>query len=319
MISLTTPVGRIVQGELWKSREVKDNKGVIKLNADNTPQVNYFFALAIAKTPGCTHWAQEKYTNGKGEVIEWGRLIWEEGNRAHPTFAPHPTFSWKIEDGDSQIPNKKGKKNCDREGHPGHWILKFSSNFAINRTYNANGTEPLAPEAFKPGYYVQVLASIKGNTGDTPGIYLNPIMVALSAYGTEIESGPDVSEAGFGQAPLPVGASAVPVSSFTPPGLTGGAAAPALPTFPQLPGAQSVGVPSIPGMNSSTASANPATTSPSSLPVAPNPGILGIPVAPPPPVAAGPRMTAKAGGATFEQFVAQGWTLDAMRGAGYVE
>jgi len=314
MINLTTPVGRIVQGELWKSREVKDVKGVVKLNADNTPQISYFFAQAIPKEPGHTHWAQ----------TEWGRKIWDEGNRAHPTFAPHPTFSWKIEDGDSVIPNKKGKKNCDREGHPGHWILKFSSSFAINRTYNANGTEALPPEAFKPGYYVQVCASVKGNTGDTPGVYLNPVMVALAGYGAEIESGPDVAEAGFGQAPLPAGASAVPVSAFAPPSVPGGAAAPTLPTFPALPGVAVAAPYSLPPTNSAAAPAGPATTFPSSpLPVLPNPGILaapaGIPVAPPPPPAAGPRMTAKAGGATFDAFVAQGWTLDAMRAAGYVE
>lgn len=305
MITLTTPVGRIVQGELWKSREVKDQKGVAKLNADGTPQVSYFFAIAIPKEPGHTHWAQ----------TAWGRQIWDEGNRAHPNFAPHPTFSWKIEDGDSVIPNKKGKKNCDREGHPGHWILKFSSNFAINRTYNANGTEPLPPEAFKPGHYVQVCASIKGNTGDTPGVYLNPIFVALSGYGTEIESGPDVAEAGFGQAPLPPGASAVPVAV---PGLPapGGAAVPPVPT---LPAAGAVpALPSIPNGPALTVPpvASTVPTSPSSVPVVPvvpNPAILT------PPVTAGPRMTAKAGGATFDQFVAQGWTLDAMRAQGYVE
>lgn len=315
MITLTTPVGRIVQGELWKSREVKDQKGVAKLNADGTPQVSYFFAIAIPKEPGHTHWAQ----------TAWGRQIWDEGNRAHPNFAPHPTFSWKIEDGDSVIPNKKGKKNCDREGHPGHWILKFSSNFAINRTYNANGTEPLPPEAFKPGHYVQVCASIKGNTGDTPGVYLNPIFVALSGYGTEIESGPDVAEAGFGQAPLPPGASAVPVAVPglpAPAGLPGGAAVPSVPTLPQslpLPGAAAVMPSSLPPTSSVPVPAGPATTSPSSVPVVPvvpNPAILTPPA---PPVAAGPRMTAKAGGATFDQFVAQGWTLDAMRAQGYVE
>ena len=298
-INFTTPVGRIVQGELWKPMEQKDQKGVVKLGADGKPLLDYYFALAITKEPGHTHWAQ----------TAWGRQVYDEGMRAHPNFAPHPNFSWKIEDGDSTIPNKKGKLNKDREGFPGNWILKLRSGFAIP-TYNANGSEQMAPEAFKTGHYAQVLVSVKGNTGDTPGVYLNPVMVALSGYGIEISNAPDASEAGFGQAPLPAGASAVPVSmpSFTPPGAV------AVP-----------GLPSIPAGPASTVlpAASSVLTFPSSLPVAPNPGILaapaGIPVAPPPPVAAGPRMTAKAGGATFEQFVAQGWTLEAMRGAGYVE
>jgi hypothetical protein len=55
--------------------------------------IQHYFALAIPKTPGHTHWAQ----------TDWGRQIWDEGNRAHPNFAPHATFSWKIEDGDSAV------------------------------------------------------------------------------------------------------------------------------------------------------------------------------------------------------------------------
>lgn len=298
-INFTTPVGRIVQGELWKPMEQKDQKGVVKLGADGKPLIDYYFALAIVKEPGHTHWAQ----------TAWGRQVWDEGHAAHKGMADSPAFSWKIEDGDSQIPNKKLKKNCDREGFPGNWILKLRSGFAIP-TYNANGSEQMAPEAFKTGHYAQVLVSVKGNTGETPGVYLNPVMVALSGYGIEISNAPDASEAGFGQAPLPAGASAVPVSmpSFTPPGAV---AVPGLPSIPAGPASTVLPV------------ASSVPTFPSSLPVTPNPGILaapaGIPIAPPPPVAAGPRMSAKAGGATFEQFVAQGWTLDAMRGAGYVE
>lgn len=291
-ISLTTPVGRIVQGELWKGREVTDNKGVVKIGTDGKPQMSWYFAQAIPKTPGCTHWAQEKYTNWKGEVVEWGRLIWDEGNRAHPNFAPHPTFSWKIEDGDSVIPNKKGKRNCDREGHAGHWILKFSTQLPITRTYNADGTAPLPPEAFKPGNFVQVNLTVKGNTGETPGIYLNPYMVALSGYGPEIVSGPDVAEAGFGGQPLPAGAQAVPVS----------VALPTLPA-PTLPVAPSALPPTLPG-----APVHPVA-------VAPNPAFLaGPPAAPPAPV--GPQMTAKAGGFTRDQYVAQGWTDAQLREQG---
>lgn len=294
-ISLTTPVGRVVQGELWKAREVKDNKGVVKLDALGQPLKNYFFAIAIAKQPGHTHWAN----------TDWGAQIWAEGNRAHPNFAPHPTFSWKIEDGDSVVPNKKGKKNCDREGHAGHWILKLSSNFPIDKTYNANGTAPMPPEAFKPGHYVQVSLSVKGNTGDTPGVYLNPQMVALSGYGTEIESGPDVAEAGFGAAPLPQGASAAPLAAALP--IPGASALPAAPSLPQ---------PVAPAA---------APSLPSPVPVMPNPAFLAASVAPaapapqaPPaaPVAAAYQMTALAGGFTRDQYAAQGWTDAQLREKG---
>lgn len=290
-VNLTTPVGRIVQGELWKPQPVMDNQGKPKLGTTGAPQIQHFFALAIPKQPGHTHFAQ----------TEWGQKIWAEGNRAHPNFAPHPTFSWKIEDGDSQVPNKKGKKNCDREGFPGHWILKFRSGFPP-KCYNGNGSEMLPPETFKPGNYAQVNCNVAGNTGDSPGVYLNPLMVALAGYGAEIVTGPDVSEAGFGQGvALPAGASAVPVGSFAPaaPG------APAYPT-PSAPAApvygQPAGAPAAPYPPTGVPAANP-----SSPPMAPpNPAFLGVPP-PAPPAPPARQMTAKANGASYEQLIAAGW------------
>ena len=302
-IQITTPVGRIVQGKLWEPQEVKDQKGVAKIGTDGKPLVDFYFALAIAKTPGHTHWTQ----------TDWGRQVWEEGNRAHPTFAPHPNFSWKVEDGDSQIPNKKSKRNCDREGFPGHWILKLRSGFAIP-TYNADGSAPMPANAFTPGNFAQVLVSVKGNTGDTPGVYLNPVMAALSGYGAEIVMGPDASEAGFGAAPLPAGASAAPLAA--PAGLP----PPPAPAYvaPVLP--QALPTPAV----TAAPAVAPAPTflsSPAPVAVVPNPAFLAGPAvaAPPPaPVVSAPQMTAAAGGATYEQFKANGWTDEAMRASGYL-
>ncbi len=290
-INLTSPVGRIVQGELWKAQPVLDNKtNQPKFSADGKPLVQHFFALAIPKEPGHTHWAQ----------TAWGQQIWAEGHRAHPQFAPHPTFSWKIEDGDSQVPNKKGKKNCDREGFPGHWIIKLRSGFPP-KTYNGNGSEVMPPESFKPGNYAQVNVSVAGNTGDSPGVYINPVMAALAGYGTEIATGPDVAEAGFGQGvALPAGASAVPIGGFAPPAAAApyptAGMAPAAPAYAPPAGAPAAPYPPI----------GVPTASPSSPVAAPNPAFLGVP--PPPPAAPVRNMTAKAAGASYEQLIAAGWT-----------
>ena len=288
-INLTTPVGRIVQGDLWKAQPVVDPRtNQPKFGSDNQPLVQYFFALAIPKQPGHTHWAQ----------TEWGQKVWAEGHRAHPNFAPHPTFSWKIEDGDSTVPNKKNKKNCDRVGFPGHWILKMRSGFPP-KGYNADGTQVLPIESFKCGYYVQVNINVAGNTGDSPGVYLNPMMVALAGYGEEIISGPDVSEAGFGQGvQLPPGASAVPVGGFAPPPAAG---APA-PAYPLPPAAPAYGPPGMPPSAPYPAAGVP-TANPSSPP--PNPAFLGVP--PPAPYPTARQMTAKANGASYEQLIAAGW------------
>ncbi len=291
-INLTTPVGRIVQGELWKPQPVLDKiTKQPKLNKAGQPMIQHFFALAIPKTPGHTHWAQ----------TEWGQKIWAEGNRAHPNFAPHPTFSWKIEDGDSQVPNKVGKKNCDRLGHPGHWILKMRQGFAP-KTYNADGSAVMPAESFKCGYFAQANINVDGNTGDSPGVYLNPVMVALAGYGEEIVSGPDVAEAGFGQGTqLPPGASTTPVGGFAPP--------PAAAAYPLPPAAPAYGPPGMPPSAPYPATGVP-TANPSSPPP-PNPAFLGVPppapMAPPPPAAPVRTMTAKTNGASYEQLIAAGW------------
>lgn len=284
-INLTSPVGRIVQGELWKAQPVLDQRtNQPKLGSDNQPLVQHFFALAIPKTPGHTHWAQ----------TEWGQKIWAEGNRAHPNFAPHPTFSWKIEDGDSQVPNKKGKKNADREGFPGNWILKMRSGFPP-KTYNANGSEMVPAESFKPGHYAQVNINVAGNTGDSPGVYLNPVMAALAGYGVEIVSGPDVAEAGFGQGvALPAGASAVPIGGFAPPA-----------GVPTMPGSGPAPVP-VPSYAPAGAAMPPPAMAGVPAVAPPNPAFLGVP--PPPPAAPVRNMTAKAAGASYEQLIAAGWT-----------
>jgi hypothetical protein len=307
-INLTTPVGRIVQGDLAKAQPVLDNLGKQKLTRDGHPAIQHFISLAIPKTPGHTHWAQ----------TDWGKQIWDEGNRAHPNFAPHPTFSWKIEDGDSVIPNKKGKKNVDREGFPGNWILKFRSGF-LPKTYNADGSLAIPADQIKCGYYVQVNCSVAGNTGESPGVYLNPNMVALSGYGEEIIAGPDASEAGFGAAPLPPGASATPVGGFVPPAVPGApvpttGVAPAVPFTPAAPAAApfppAITAPATPNF----APAAIPTTSPSSPPPI-NPAFLAPPpLAPIPPglvdhaAALNSRLTAKAAGASYADLIKAGWT-----------
>lgn len=300
-INFTTPVGRIVQGDLAKSQPVLDNLGKPKLSRDGTPMVQHFIALAIAKTPGHTHWAQ----------TDWGRQIWDEGNRAHPTFAPHPTFSWKVEDGDSQMPNKKGKKNADREGFPGHWIVKFRSGF-LPKTYNADGSAAVPAETIRCGYYVQVNCTVAGNSGESPGVYINPNMVALSGYGPEIIAGPDASEAGFGGVPLPPGASAMPLGGM--PAMTSPPSAPApttgaAPSVPFSAPAASAAPPFSPP-SFAGASASTAMTSPSSAPPV-NPAFLDVPAAPPPPPPAAPpakQLTPKAAGASYADLIKAGWT-----------
>lgn len=321
MIKFKTPVGRIVQGELWKAREKKDDAGQPMKDEAGHPRMQRYFAVAIPKQPGHTHWSQ----------TDWGRQVWDEGVRAHQQFAQHPSFSWKIEDGDSQVPNKKMKKNCEREGHPGHWIVKFSTELSEPiPTYNSTGSATMPGEAFKPGMWVEVFAMVKGNTGKTQGVYMNPLMVALAGYGEPIATEADPSEAGFGQSALPPGASAVPLASttLTPPATAlPGMQPPATTLMP--PGVPLVPAATLPQSAVPLSQAAPLLavsagstqmTSPSSVvAVQPNPAFLLGPLAPIAPAV--PQLTpqALAAGFTLEKLRAAGHTDDAaLRAAGYL-
>jgi hypothetical protein len=266
--NFTTPVGRLVLGDLYKPQTTDaEGKPLVCKSGPNIGQskVVYFFAVAIPKNVGETHWANSP----------WGAIIWKVGHDAFNAVADSPVFAWKIVDGDSPIPNRAGKKPCEREGYPGNWVVSFSSGFAP-KIYNRDGSSPIVePGAVKLGYYVQVNGDVDGNgSQQQPGVYINHSMVALSAYGPEIFVGPDVASVGFGTAPLPPGAMAQPPEAFTPP----------------------VAGPPV--------SQPPVSQPPVAGPPLPNPAILN---GPPPGLTPDQRLTALAQGATYDALLAKGW------------
>lgn len=294
MQEILFPVGRLVGGSLYQSRVVTDTvTKQPKLNADGSKVISFSFGVAFPKN-GTTHWGQ----------TEWGAKIWAEGHQAWPNGqAGAPTFAWKITDGDSQIPNKAPtpRKPCENEGWPGHWVVWFSGSYAP-KTCNANGTVVYTDgvEHIKPGHFVQVFGSVKGNNpSPSPGVYLNFAMVAHSGFGPEIQlaNAVDAAAVGFGNAPLPAGASAAPLGQMTPAQAAGNVGAPA------VPGVALGAPPALP-----VAPVTPSTV-PAAPPIVPSTAFMQPPAA--------PVMTAKAAGATYEQFVANGWTLDRMRAEGY--
>jgi hypothetical protein len=305
-VNFTTPVGRLVMGSLYKPQTTDaDGKPLTVKNGPNVgqPTVRYFFALAVPKNPGEQHFAS----------TEWGQKIWAAGHAGFPQGqANSPTFAWKVVDGDSQVPNSKGKKPCDREGYPGHWVISFSSGFPP-KIYNRDGTAAIVePDAVKLGYFVQVNGDVDANNNAMkPGVYLNHNMVALSAYGPEIHSGPDVAAAGFGAAALPPGASATPVGGFTP-------QAPAAPAYgqPPMPPAAPPGAIGVPSMSPSSVP-NPAFLQvPPPAPAAPAMVAPPAPAAPAAPAPTGPVMTPAANGVSYDAYRMAGWTDVHLRAAG---
>lgn len=308
-INITSPVGRFVAGNLYKPNDKDfDGKPLVVKTGQNAgqPRVSYYMGLAIPKG-GEQHWSQ----------TEWGSKIWMLGHQAFPQAAQRPDFAWKIEDGDSQIPNKKNRRPCDQEGYPGNWIVRLSGGFAP-KVYFQEGNQwvqNLNVDAVKPGYFVQASFSVDDNgQQNNPGVYLNLSMVAFRGYGQEITFGPNVDEAGFGAAPLPAGASAVPLAATMPAAPpANGSYTPPPPAYvpPQAPAPVSVapnpGFVQLPPPGGYQPNPTPAPLAGAYMPAN-----GAIPPPPPAPVTAPPsnvpRMTAKAGNVTREAYHAAGWS-----------
>ncbi|MCH9712732.1 MAG: DUF2815 family protein [Proteobacteria bacterium] len=209
-IPFLTPVGRLVSGDVFKAitTDANGNPLLVKSGPNaGQPTQNYSFGVAFEKN--------------NVEYAELWAIIEAEAKACFPQYFDAsgncilPTFSWKITDGDSQVPNTKQIKPCDREGYPGHWVVFFSGSFAP-KLYTAGGASIITdPEAIKKGYYVRVSGSVVGNeNAQKPGVYVNHSMVELIGYGEEISSGPD-GAAVFGGTPaaaMPAGVSATPIA-----------------------------------------------------------------------------------------------------------
>ena len=299
-INITSPVARLVRGSLYTPQD-KDMSGApltVKRGPNaGQPTVKYFFAAAIPKNPGETHWSQ----------TEWGTKILAAAQAGFPQGQwQTPAFSWKIIDGDTKTPNANGKIPSNNEGYPGNWIINFQSGFAP-KIYNRDGSAAIVePGAVKLGYFIQVNFDVEPN-GEMakPGVYVNSNMVALSAYGPEIHVGPDVAAAGFGAAALPAGASASPL-------------APSAAPFAAPLGFPPAGAPAAPFPVGIAPPASPS--SPLAQPgVVPNPAFLAVPpppAAPVPPAPTGPVMTPAANGVTYAAYISAGWNDQQLRAAG---
>ena len=295
ILAITTGVGRLVSGSMYVKRDTDadGNKRLIKSGPNkDQPFESYDFSVAFPKTPGVTHWSQDPQAgqvNGAAGQ-PWLSAVWALGHAEFPQQAQSRDFSWKIADGDSTEVNKKGNRNCDKDGWQGHWIVHFSSmqRPKILDYLNAKGAELTEDDAVKRGYFVQVMCEFVSNApSPSPGLYANHQAVALIAYGPVIRGADvDVSKAGFGQGiQLPAGA------TMTPPAVVGAPAAPA-----------------------------PVASPPPPVPAAaPAPA---APPAPPAPVAPARDLTRQmlpaANGIGYEEYIKAGWTDDALRQAGYM-
>lgn len=214
---------RLVNGHPMKRTQITDKAGQPVINADGSAKTDCYFGLAIPKTPG-TDWKQTDW--GK-KIVQAAAAGWTNGEY------DAAGFSWKIADGDSTIPNKKGKVPASRPGWVGHWILHCSTQFFV-KCYHINKYDPMEqiqnPAEIKPGDYCKALLQVKANfPSESPGVYLNPSIFVLERPGEEIvlDSGTTAAEAFGGGTPAQV-----QHTSVTPPATPNPAAAAAPPVQP---------------------------------------------------------------------------------------
>ena len=330
-LQLLLPPGRIIMGDVYKGSD-KDSKGVprtVKTGPNKgQPITQFFIGVAIPKNPGEQAWWQ----------TAWGQQIMAVGAAGFPNFYQNRAFAWKIEDGDSTEVNKAGRRICDAEGAPGHWVLKFSSQFAppVYQQPTPGVFERVeAPGLIKTGWWVQVNASVKSNgSSESPGVYLNQQMVLFVKQDKEISSGPDAATAfaGAAVASLP-GVAALPFAGAPQAGMMPG---PTMntPAMSPVPAAMGMPGPALPAAAAPTMvqphpgflagpgampgpAMQPAAMGAPAMPMAP-----GLPPGPAaaPPVPAGPQMTPAGiqSGFTLDQYRQKGWTDDQLRAGGII-
>ena len=287
MAQILLPVGRLIGGSVHKLQEQKDPKTkLVKIGTDGKPVANINFRVAIPKTQ--VDWRNESFMHPKLGVIAWGKLVHDIAKGAQPLCDQIKDFAFKIKDGDSTELDSKLKPYNQGIGRAGNWIVSFTQNWAP-KMVTADGVNELPGERFVAGYFVQVLADVKFNSSkESPGLYVNPVAVALAGEGEAISVDVDTTSVGFGGTALPAGATAV------------------------APAAEGFG---------GTAAPAPAVTAP--IIVQPNATFMQQPASPAQPAApAAPRyvMTPKAGTFTKEQYLATpGWTEAMLIEQGFMQ
>jgi hypothetical protein len=183
MLELLLPEGRIVKGHPLFDRPVTDDNNRPVLDSNNQQKTDRYIAIAIPKN-GSTDWKQ----------TEWGAQVVQaasdpvEGYTAAEQSSP--VFSWKIVDGDSEVPNRKGNAPKDQEGFPGHWVIHLTTALPYAVYANGNYAVPVTDKnEIKTGDFARIYVSVKGNKpAKTPGVYINPRMAEITRAGQQIVS-----------------------------------------------------------------------------------------------------------------------------------
>ena len=217
------PVARMIGGSVYNPKPDLDELGnPILDNKTGKPISNFNIGIAIPKTE--PDW----------KLSAWGAIIKSIAEMAYPGQILSPTFSWKITDGDSIIPNKANRRPCDQNGYAGNWIMWLSQRWAPSLC-DIKGVPLKTENVIMPGDWVQVYCSVAPNQprpgkSHTPGVYINPMAVAFVGYhsdGRIVQAAIDVKAVAWGGTGIPAGVLSTPVGNDDVPNYVAPTAAPA--------------------------------------------------------------------------------------------
>lgn len=214
--TFVTPVARLIHGHPMKQNDKINRKTKLPVLDKSGNQVKeIYIGIAIPKGSE-SDWKDTDW----GKQIVMAAIDAEHGYDLAMT--KRTDFSWKIVDGDSDIPNKEGNIPNQDQYKVGHWVLHLNTRIPYN-CYHVGKYSPLDAiqdiNSIKLGDFIRVNILAKGNKpSETPGVYLNPNLVELSRPGEAIireGSGPDAASVFGGTAPA-----AAPSAPVTPPPAT---------------------------------------------------------------------------------------------------
>lgn len=301
-----TITGRVVQGDAHKpGSQRKDSTGAPKFRKDGQPDCPFYLAVAIPKNPsarlvipGNPSYEEEKQKLDAAARAAWPNLFQQGYQRPQGLQFPaglaadctSPKFANKIIDGDGF--DEDGKPNSAKDGWAGCWVVKVSNGFAPRCVEWNNGWVDMTPHGrqIQPGDYVTVSGTCESNKStQSPGMYLNFDIVSFEQEGERIVYSSAVdADAALGNRGNP---SASGTANTAPAANNGDAAH-------GTAGSTTASAPSYSGYREDAPPPPPGED------------------APPPP--SGPQMTEKAGGKTYESFIAAGWSDAQLRQHGYI-
>lgn len=216
-----TPVARLIHGHPMKRNlKINDKTKLPVLDKTGRQIEETYIGIAIPKG-----------SESDWKDTDWGKSILSAALDPVKGYDIQMTkrndFSWKVVDGDSDIPNKKGHAPNEDIYKRGHWVVHLNTRIPYN-CYHAGKYSPLDAiqdvNAIKLGDYIRVQIEAVGNKpSETPGVYLNPKILELSRPGEAIireAQGPDAASVFGGGAPaqvVPTPAPAAPAPATPPP------------------------------------------------------------------------------------------------------